>query len=569
MARKGEYRRGSANNRVKINKMGTDWPRHYCVHELFEAQVLRTPDAVALVSGERQLSYRELNARANQLAHELQKMTNGMDVPIGICVERSVEMAVGILAILKAGAAYLPLDPAYPQEVLCYMLERALVPVVLTQRSVASCVPETRAAQVFVELSGRGSEENPRRRISPGNLACVIYSSGSTGLPRAVAMPHRPLVNRLAWQSGTPAFAQPARTVQFASLSFELSFQEMFSTWCNGGTLVLISEEIRHDPLRFLEFLNEQRIERVFLPFPALKELAEAAVYTGIIPRYLRDVTSTGEQLRICPAIVGFFERLGNCRLHNHYSLSETHVATVHTLYGPPRRWPVLPPVGFPIANVKVYLLDGDLQPVPTGVPGEIFIGGECLAQGYLYRPALTAERFIADPFCNERNMRIYRTGDIGRRLPDGSLEFLGRAECQVDIQGARVEPSAVDAFLSQHPSVRACVTVAVGGGRTDRRLCSYVVPRDTQPTKDDLREFLQTSLPKYMIPSLFGFLDALPLTPNGKVDRHRLPVPGTGPKRIRTPQSYEMAISHLETDSPCDRRSHLGGIARQRGRGL
>ncbi len=566
MARKGEYRRGSANNRVKINEMGTDWPRHHCVHELFEAQVLRTPDAIAVVYGERQLTYRELNARANQLAHHLQEITTGMDVPIGICVERSCEMAIGILAILKAGAADLPLDLAYPQEMLSYMLERALVPVVLTQRSMTSCVPPTKATRIFIDLPSTASTENPRRRIAPGNLACIIYSSGSTGLPRAVAMPHRPLVNLLTWQSRTPDLAQPARTLQFASLGFDLSFQEMFSTWCNGGTLVLISEETRHDPLRFLRFLKEQRIERVFLPFPALQEMAEVSLSSGIIPTYLRDITSTGEQLRICPAIVEFFEKLGHCRLHNHYSLSEVHVATAYTLSGPPSGWPVLPPIGFPIDNVKTYLLDSDLKPVPPGVPGEIFIGGECLAQGYLYRPALTAERFIADPFCKERSTRIYRTGDFGRRRADGSLEFLGRSESQVDIQGARVEPSTVDAFLSQHPCVRACVTVAIGSGCTERRLCSYVVPRDRQPTKGSLRAFLRASLPKYMIPSLFGFLDALPLTPNGKVDRHRLPVPGSRSKRTRRTQSYEVAISQLEADAPSNRRSHLGGFTRQRG---
>lgn len=569
MTRKGEDHHGSANGRVKIKDLGAGWPQNQCVHELFEAQVLCTPDAVAVAYGERQLTYRELNARANQLAHRLQEITSGMDVPIGICVERSLEMAIGVLAILKAGAAYLPLDPAYPQEVLSYMLERALVPVVLTQRSMASCVPPTRATRLFVDLPAAASEENPRRRIAPGNLACVIYSSGSTGLPRAVAMPHRPLVNLLTWQSRTPEFAEPARTLQFASLSFDLSFQEMFSTWCTGGTLVLISEETRHDPVRFLRFLDKQRIERVFLPFPALQEMAEVSIGSGIVPRHLRDVTSTGEQLRICPAIVEFFEKLGNCRLHNHYSLSEAHVATAYTLSGPPGGWPVLPPIGFPIANVKTYLLDSDLQPVPPGVPGEIFIGGECLAQGYLYRPALTVERFIEDPFCSERSARIYRTGDLGRRLADGSLEFLGRSECQVDIQGARVEPSAVDAFLSQHPRVRACVTVAVGGGCTERRLCSYVVPRDTQPTRDSLRRFLRALLPKYMIPSLFGFLDALPLTPNGKVDRHRLPVPGSRSKPIRRTQSYEMAISQLEADAPSGRRPRLGGVARQRGRGV
>jgi amino acid adenylation domain-containing protein len=539
---------------VEWNNTYRDYPQDKCIHELFEATVERTPLSVAVVFEGEQLTYRELNARANQVAHYLQGLGVGPEVLVGICVERSLEMVVGVLGILKAGGAYVPLDPAYPSERLTFMLEDTQTSVLLTQARLVESLPPHSSRVVCLdtdwEVIARHSQSNPVSQVTTNNLAYVIYTSGSTGRPKGVAMSHRPLCNLLFWQLESSTVSTGAKTLQFAPLSFDVSFQEIFSTWCSGGTLVLISEELRRDAVVLLHFLSEKAIERLFLPFVALQLLAEVADGQQAVPTSLREIITAGEQLKITRQIANWFTKLKSCTLHNHYGPSESHVVTAFTLTGSPSDWPALPPIGRPIANTQIYLLSAQLQPVPVGVPGELYIGGIALARGYLNRPDLTDERFIPNPFSDKPGERLYKTGDLACYLPDGNIEFLGRSDHQVKIRGFRIELGEIEAALWQHPSVREAAVMAREDVPGDKRLVAYVVhnPQDqglqeqaadlqveqvslAQKLIPHLRSFLQEKLPDYMVPSVFVMLDALPLTPNGKVDRRALPEPEFRPE--------------------------------------
>ncbi|MDH3604074.1 MAG: condensation domain-containing protein, partial [Candidatus Tectomicrobia bacterium] len=314
----------------------------------------------------------------------------------------------------------------------------------------------------------------------------------------------------------------PARTLQFTPLSFDVSCQEIFTTWCTGGALVLVTDELRQDGEALLAYLKTQRIERLFLPFIALQNLAESVTHQSP-PEGLRDVITAGEQLHITPAIAHWF-RQSECRLHNHYGPTESHVVSAYSLTGVVSAWPTLPPIGRPVANTQLYILDHDYQPVPLGVTGELYLGGGCLARGYLHRPELTAERFIPDPFGAGR---LYKTGDLARYRPDGSIEFLGRADDQVKLRGFRIELGEIEAVLSQHPAVLETAVLAREDDGHPKQLVAYVVPGEERPSLvSDLRSHLSNIVPDYMIPAAFVRLDTLPLTPSGKVDRRALPAP-------------------------------------------
>ncbi|HXM36669.1 MAG TPA: amino acid adenylation domain-containing protein, partial [Pyrinomonadaceae bacterium] len=509
------------------------------VLSLFEAQAARTPDGTAVEFESQQLNYRELNARANQLAHHLRGLGLGGDDRVGICIDRSLEMAVAVLGVLKAGAAYVPLDPAYPSERLTFMLEDAQCKVVLTSEPVAETLSQanTRLLRVnkdWGRVAGE-SAENPQTQIAGGSLAYVIYTSGSTGWPKGVALEHCALANLISWQLDQ-SFT-PARTLQFASLSFDVSFQEIFSTWCSGGTLLLVSDELRRDAPSLLRFFDQQKVQRIFLPFVYLQHLAEA-FSDNDAKLELREIITAGEQLEITPQIANLCNSLKELKLHNQYGPSESHVVTAYTLSGKPQDWPRLPPIGRPISNTQIYVLDQSGQPAPIGVAGELCIGGANLARGYLNRPELTAEKFISNPFSDDPaprtstpgelpawGTRVYRTGDLARFAADGNIEFLGRFDNQIKIRGFRIELGEIEATLAAHPSVREAVVVVHDEGG-DRRLLGYVVP--SSPGSDelavDLRRFLKTKLPDYMAPSDFVFLEALPLTPSGKINRRALP---------------------------------------------
>ncbi|HYG64762.1 MAG TPA: amino acid adenylation domain-containing protein, partial [Thermoanaerobaculia bacterium] len=503
------------------------------LQRLVEEQARRTPDAVAVTLGEAALSYAGLDHRAGRLARHLRALGVGPDARVGLAVERSLEMAVGLLAIFKAGGAYVPLDPAYPRERLGLMLEDAGVEVLVTQ---AGLLESSDEATLRVFRLDADWEAVPAEPLEPDNagaaltgeeLAYVIFTSGSTGRPKAVALSHRALRNLIDWHLAT--LVGGARTLQFASLSFDASFHEMFACWGSGGTLHLVSEEVRRNVPALAALLLEAGIEKAILPVVVLHQLAEELGRRDGLPPLL-EVTTTGEQLQTTAAMAELFRRLPGCAFHNHYGPSESHVATAYTLSPGPAAWGTHPSIGLPIWNSSVHLLGRDHESVPIGVPGDLYIGGVCLARGYLGRPDLTADRFVPDPFAGEPGARLYRTGDKVRRLPDGNLDFLGRFDHQVKVRGFRVELEEVESVLGRHPGVRQTVVLARGEGAVDKSLVAYVVPEPTVSGSAagavEWRAFLRERLPDYMVPGHFVVLEALPLNANGKVDRAALPAP-------------------------------------------
>jgi amino acid adenylation domain-containing protein len=525
-----------------------------CIHELVEHQVACAPDAVALICGTQKLSYADLNRRANQLARYLQTCGVGPESFVGLCLERSTEQMVALLAILKAGAAYVPLDPSYPHERLALMLaDGVLAPVVLSRDALLKNLPTS--GHHFVRLDGdhhaidAQSHENPSACVRPENIANVLYTSGSTGIPKGVMMTHRALVNLIYWQlgAGLPDTATPARTLQFAPVTFDVSFQEIFSTWASGGTLVLVPEETRRDPAELLRFIAAAGIERLFVPTVALHQLAEVATRTRSVPSSLRAVITAGEQLRITPAVEELFAHLPGCRLHNHYGPTESHVVAAHPLTGPPGGWPRWVPIGRPISNTQIYLLDRHLHPVPIGVAGELYIGGDCLARGYRNRPGLTADRFIPNPFSASAGARLYRTGDLARYLADAGIEFIGRVDSQIKVRGFRIEPGEIEVTLAQHPAVHEAVVVARGDTPGDRHLVVYFVPCTKEAVAvADLRSFLAGRLPEYMLPQILVQLDRWPLTGSGKLNRQALPAPGGARSDVETFIAPQTALERI-----------------------
>jgi amino acid adenylation domain-containing protein len=514
------------------NETAKQFPQNLCVHELFARQSERTPDSIAVIFEDERLNYAELNERANKLAHHLRALGVGAEQVVGLMMERSVEMLVSVLAVLKAGGAYLPLDSEYPQERLAFMLEDARARVLLTQSRLVQQLPQMSARVLLLDKDWGTIELESGQDCESGatldNPAYVIYTSGSTGRPKAVVMPHRAASNLINFQIESSGREGQWRTLQFASLSFDVSFQEIFPTLCAGGALVLLREDERKDAREWLRVIIEQRVERLFVPFVALQHLAEVAETEKLSPKSLRQVITAGEQLKITPHVARLFKSLEGCVLDNHYGPTETHLATILRLEGDADSWPKLPPIGRPIANARVYVLDDALQPVPAGVTGELYIGGEQLARGYLNRPGQTAERFIPHPFKDESAARLYKTGDLARYSADGVLEYVGRRDGQVKVRGFRVEVGEVEARLKEHPGVKQATIVAWDDDAGRKRLVAYVVAAQAAsvPSIADLRLFLKDRLPDYMIPSAFIFLPALPLTTSGKVDRRALPSP-------------------------------------------
>ncbi|MBD2520193.1 amino acid adenylation domain-containing protein, partial [Nostoc sp. FACHB-973] len=528
---------------VEWNDTQVDYPQDLCIHQLFEEQVDSTPDAIAVVYENQQLTYYELNYRANQLAHYLQSLGVGSDALVGLCVERSLEMVIGLLGILKAGAAYVPLDPEYPTERLSFILEDAQVSVLLTQQSILDRLPQHQAQLVCLDtdaqLISQCNQDNLISDVEANNLAYIIYTSGSTGQPKGIAMNQLALGNLILWHRENLKIPRGAKTLQFASISFDVSFQEIFTTWCSGGTLFLITEELRRDTSALLGFLQQKAVERLFVPFVALQQLAEVAVGSELVNSHLREIVTAGEQLQITPAISQWLSKLTDCTLHNHYGPSESHLATSFTLTNSVETLPLLPPIGRPIANTQIYILDKYLQPVPVGVPGELYIAGVLLSQGYFNRPELTQEKFIPNPFKRSRGAgeqgsrgetfnsdRLYKTGDLARYLTGGNIEYLGRIDNQVKIRGFRIELGEIETVLSQLDVQASCAIVRedIPG---NKRLVAYIVPQKEQTlTVSVVRSFLKSKLPEYMVPSAIVILEALPLTPNGKLDRRALPAP-------------------------------------------
>jgi amino acid adenylation domain-containing protein len=493
-----------------------------CLHQLIERQAAATPTATAVLFEGRELTYRELDGRANALARRLRGLGVGPDERVGIALHRSLDLVVANLAVLKAGGACVPIDPAYPIARQQLIAEDAAVRLVI--RSGNEPAGTTTPVLALDAFGTPVAATGPANRADPATIAWVLYTSGSTGRPKGVAMSHRALHNQVQWQRRQGPGGR-GRTLQWAALGFDIFYQEMVTTLSAGDPLVLVGEEVRHDFERLLDVIEDQRIERIFMPFVALRGLAELAVRLGRIPRSLHAVLTAGEQLQATPAVRAFFEQLPGCTLYNQYGPIEVHLATSHELDHDPAKWPVLPPIGRPFDNVRTYVLDAELRPVPPGVAGELFVGGIALARGYLGRPELTAERFLPDPFV--AGARMYRTGDRVRWNAVGRLEFIGRFDDQVKIRGFRVEVAEIEAVLTGCPGVRECAVAAHQYGVGDRRLVAYIVPAPgAPPSAVELRDFLAARLPDYMVPAAYQTVADLPRTSSGKLSRRLLPRP-------------------------------------------
>ena len=378
--------------------------------------------------------------------------------------------------------------------------------------------------EIGADSTNRDHEPHSFEQVTPEHLAYVIYTSGSTGKPKGVAMPHRPLVNLFVWQRDSLGLLRHPRTLQFSPLSFDASANEAFTTWALGGTLVLISEEQRRDPAALVEFLDQQQIDSVYLPFVALQQIADECQRTGRYPVRLREVLSTAEPLQITRNVARFFSELPSCRLHNEYGPSETHVVSAWMAGGSIEEWPAWPPIGRPIANTQLYIVEQEFYPAPVGVPGNLYIGGANVARGYVGRPELTAQRFIPDPFSRIPGARLYDTGDLAVYLPDANIRFLGRADQQVKLRGYRIELGEIESALDEHAGVQQSAVVMQQDTNGERQLTAFILIKEGSDISwEQLRLYLQQKLPDYMIPAAGTFVAALPMTPSGKVDRKKL----------------------------------------------
>lgn len=495
----------------------------------FEEKVLEMDDAIALAYGNSSLSYKELNNQANQLAHYLRSQGVRSNTLVGLCIERSFSLIVGLLAIIKAGGAYVPLDESYPDQRLKMMVDASGINIILTEKSVlikkifmngvhAICIDSAD------ESISKMSDKNLPLVTSSEDLGYVIYTSGSTGVPKGIGMPIGALSNLVDWQRNELNGNHYKRVLQFSPISFDVSFQEIFSTLCAGGTLYLISDEDRKDPFVLLEAIQSNEIQIIYLPYVAFKQMTDVADSLKKYPPSLKLVITAGEQLKITNQIKNFFIKLPLSKLCNQYGPSETHVASAYYLPNDPADWISLPPIGKPITNTEMYLLDDEGNSVAPEKPGEIYIGGTCLAKGYLNQDDLTQDLFVLINI-NQVMKRLYRTGDFGKYSSEGNIEFLGRKDNQVKIRGHRIEVGEVERVLSEHPGVREAVVKAFDFD-DHKRLIAYVEILGTNVDVDDLSSYLSQRLPSYMLPSFYMSVKKLPLTPSGKVDRNALPSP-------------------------------------------
>ncbi|MHC0062943.1 amino acid adenylation domain-containing protein [Nostoc sp. UIC 10890] len=532
---------------VEWNDTQVDYPQDLCIHQLFEKQVEKTPDAVAVVYENQQLTYGELNIRANQLAHYLRSLGVGVDVLVGLCVERSLEMIVGLLGILKAGGAYLPLDPEYPQERLSFMLQDAQVKVLLTQEKLVKSLTQHQSRVVCLDTDwqsiSQANQDNLNSTVSSENLSYIIYTSGSTGTPKGVIVTHQ-AVNRLVLNTNYVELTPNDCVAQAANIAFDAATFEIWGALLNGAKLVIINKSVLLIPTEFAANIRDRQISVLFLTTALFNQLASFVpeafsslkylLFGGeaVDPRWVQEVLQKGAPQQL----LHVYGPTENTTFSSWY-LVENLATTAKTI-----------PIGRAISNTQIYLLDQNLQPVPIGVPGELYLGGAGLARGYLNRPELTQEKFISNRFGQSRgageqgsrgaeilpnpqspvpNPRLYKTGDLARYLSDGNIEYLGRIDNQVKIRGFRVELGEIEAVLSQHEDVQVSCVIAHEDTPGEKRLVAYIVPHpQVTPTVSVLRQFLANKLPAYMTPNAFVMLESLPLTPNGKVDRRALKAP-------------------------------------------
>ncbi len=511
------------------NDTTRDYPQDRCFHQAFEAQAEKTPDAVATIFDGQNITYGELNARANQLSHRLKKMNVSADNLVGICVERSIEMMIGLLGIMKAGGAYVPVDPAYPRDRVAFMLEDAGISVLLTQKKLVDSLPEHAASVLCLDdwqSISTESTDNPGTVISSDSLAYVIYTSGSTGKPKGVAIRHGNLVNFLYSMAETPGFTEKDILLAVTTLSFDIAGLELYLPLITGGCVVLTSREVASDG---------RRLSKEMEKYGATIMQATPATW-----RMLLDSDWQGNpKLKMLCGGEAMPRELANRLVEKGASLWNMYGPTETTIWSAAQEIVAgdgLVSIGSAIANTQLYIVDGNLRPVPVGVHGELLIGGDGLARGYLYRADLTAEKFIPDPFSKKPGARLYRTGDLTRFLPDGNIEYISRIDHQVKIRGFRIELGEIESVLSSHAGVDKAAVIVREDNPGDKRLVAYIISENKEtPKASSLRSHLQEKLPEYMVPSAFVFLDKLPLTPNGKLDRKALPAPDAGGIELQT----------------------------------
>jgi len=505
---------------VEWNQTQTYYPHHYCIHQLFEEQVVKTPHAIAVIDGEKSLTYEQLNQKANQLAYYLQNLGVKTEDLVGICIERSALMIIGLLGILKAGGAYVPLDPNYPSERLAYMLEDSAVSVLLTQENLVHTLPNYSGTIFCLDQDWKILEQNPPDNLlhpmTSENLAYVIYTSGSTGKPKGVLIQHQSLLNLVSWHQNAFNITTIDRATQLAGIAFDASVWEIWPYLTAGACLAIVPPDLLTSPNQLQEWLIGQKITVSFLPTPLAETLIPLDLSTNCP---LRLMLTGGDKLNDFPPTSIPFT------LVNNYGPTENTVVTTSVKITPDLLTEKAPPIGRPISNTQVYILDQYQQPVPIGIPGELYIGGSGLARGYLNRPELTNAKFIANPLSQKNSDRLYKTGDLVRYGNDGQIEFVGRIDHQVKIRGFRIELGEIETVLNQHPQVKEAIIIAREDQPGVKRLCAYVIGSE-KLTVSQLRLFLQEKLPQYMVPAFFILLDAFPLTANGKIDRRALPQP-------------------------------------------
>ncbi|MEU2673261.1 amino acid adenylation domain-containing protein [Streptomyces sp. NPDC007164] len=526
------------------DQLGQDAPIPHA-HTVFADRARRTPHAPAVVRGEDTLSYRDLDGAADAVAALLVERGHA-GCRVAVCVERTFDLPIAVLAVLKAAGACVPLDAGYPAERIAYMLRDSGATTLVTRRSVAAglTLPDDLPVIFLDDVPPHRTAAGGEAKAASGlpaagddDIAYVLYTSGSTGRPKGVAMPHRSLAGLVDWQHRRSDSRPGARTLQFAPLSFDVAFQELFSTWASGGAVILIDDAVRADPERLCDVLTEHRVGRLFLPYVALQQLAFYMCTARRRCPSLREVVTAGEQLFVTPAIRRFFTDLTHASLENQYGPTETHVVTAERLAGSPASWPERPSIGRPVPGARVYVLDGALRPCPVGATGELHVGGRAPAQGYLGLPELTAERFLRDPHAPAPG-RVYRTGDLARLLADGRIELLGRTDDQVKIRGYRVETGEVESAVKAVPGVADAVVVTTDGAPGDgkRLVAGYVPATEDGITPEVLRSELRDRLPSFMVPTTCVPLTSFPLTPSGKVDRAALALDGAGTQTTRPP---------------------------------
>lgn len=515
-----------------------------CIQQLFEEQVERTPEAIALVYRDRQLTYRELNDRANQLAHYLRDLGVAPEVLVGFCVDRSLEMIVGLLGILKAGGAYVPLDPAYPTERLSYMVEDAKISVLLTQSQLTSQLPEHQAQLVYLDSDwdkiALQSRQNLQRVNTGDNLAYVIYTSGSTGKPKGVMIPHAALSSFAQTALTEYGIEASDRLLQFASINFDVAVEEIYTCLLSGSTLVVRTNEMIADLGTFCRACQDLQLTVLNLPTAYWHRLAHELANSEVdLPDCVRLVIIGGE--KVLPEFVKSWQAYLNranksdcLQLINSYGPTETTVSA--TMYRISANTSITGevPIGRPFPHLQAYILDRYHQPVPIGIPGELYIGGDGLARGYLNRPKLTAEKFIPNPISPQSGDRLYKTGDLVRYLANGNIEYIGRIDKQVKIRGFRIELGEIETVIARHPDIQQVAVIDREDTPGEKKLAAYLVPENREFKGSKLRSFLAERLPNYMVPSAYVKLDSLPITPSGKIDRRALPAPDFSRSELR-----------------------------------